>query len=400
MKISSRRSAWSAILGNFFEHYDTALFSFLSPFLAPLFFPKDDPITALILTYAMIPLAMIARPLGSIVFGYIGDRYGRREALFFSLGGMGLISLGIAMSPTYAVIGVFAPILFCFWRFAQNFLAAGEIMGGAILLLENANEKRRDLASSCYNASTVGGMLLASLGVSILCQNWRLLYVFGSIAGFFGLFLRMGLTQEKLSKKPIFSSFWQHKKPLAILILVAGCGYVNFTIALVLMNGFIPLITPFTKAEMSSINTALLAFDFLLLPLFGFLAQKISREKVMLGATLGILLFALPLFSLLPKCGIIGIVMIRTIFVTLGVAFFAPFHAWASSLIPHENRYSIISLGYAIGTQALGGPTAALSLWMYKKTGIIWSIGWYWVAIALCTTVVLLMQRGRRYATT
>src|SRR4051812_25423429 len=102
MKKGPLFSAW---LGNLFEHYDTALFGFLSPFLAPLIFPKQDPLTALILTYAMIPLGMLARPIGSLFFGYIGDVYGRAVALFWTLAGMAIISLCIALTPLYAQVG-------------------------------------------------------------------------------------------------------------------------------------------------------------------------------------------------------------------------------------------------------------------------------------------------------
>src|SRR5687768_7340833 len=103
---TSRFQLWNACLGNLFEHYDTALFGFLSPFLAPLIFPEKNPMTALILTYAIIPLGMLARPLGSLVFGYIGDVYGRKYALFLTLAGMSLISGCIALSPTYNQVGI------------------------------------------------------------------------------------------------------------------------------------------------------------------------------------------------------------------------------------------------------------------------------------------------------
>jgi len=176
----TRSQLWSACLGNFFEHYDTALFGFLSAFLAPLIFPKENQITALILTYAMLPLGMLARPLGALIFGYIGDAYGRKQALFLTLGGMSIVSGCIAFSPTYAQAGIVAPIIFCIGRIMQNFLASGETMGGAIFLLENTSEKRHDLLSSIYNTTTIGGILFAMsvssyrLGLEASLSHWVL----------------------------------------------------------------------------------------------------------------------------------------------------------------------------------------------------------------------------------
>ncbi|HEV8050901.1 MAG TPA: MFS transporter, partial [Parachlamydiaceae bacterium] len=138
--LSFSRLLWSTCLGNFFEHYDTTLYAFLAPFLAPLIFPQADQITGLILMYAIIPFGMLARPLGAFVFGYIGDNYGRQRALFFTLAGMSLVTGCIALSPTYSQAGMIAPLIFCLGRMVQNFFAAGEAMGGAIYLLENSEE--------------------------------------------------------------------------------------------------------------------------------------------------------------------------------------------------------------------------------------------------------------------
>ena len=139
---------------------------------------------------------MLARPLGSLVFGYIGDIYGRSYALFLTLAGMALVSGCIAFSPTYLQAGMLAPILFFFGRALQNFLAAGETMGGAIFLLENTSEKHHDLISGLYSASTMGGHLLASLGVFLLGRynivnpGWRFLYLCGCTTALFGCMMR------------------------------------------------------------------------------------------------------------------------------------------------------------------------------------------------------------------
>ncbi len=398
--ILSRAQFWSTCLGNLFEHYDTALFGFLSPFLAPLIFPNQDPLTALILTYGMIPLGMLARPLGSLVFGYIGDVRGRRQALFLTLGGMGLVSGAIALSPLYAQTGIFSPLIFCAGRLAMNFLSAGESMGGAIYLLENTPEKRHDWLSSLYNASTIAGILCASGGVALLCyfegveNGWRFLYALGSITALFGCWIRRQASQddaplEKSSLRTLVPMFWQYRKALGFIAITAGFGYANYSMALVLMNGFVPLVTSLTKVQMTALNTGLLVLDFCTLPLFGWLASKISREKIMTGAALGVFLSAIPLFLFLEGATLFSVVAVRICLVLLGVAFFAPFHAWAQQLIPHNHRYMILSFGYAIGSQLLGGPTAAVSLWLYQKTGMVSSVCWYWMALALATTLTL-----------
>lgn len=396
----SRTQLWSACLGSFFEHYDSALFGFLSPFLAPLIFPEHDPIMALILTYAMIPLGMIARPLGALFFGYIGDRHSRENALFYTLGGMSLISGCIAFSPTYAEAGILSPLIFCLGRILQNFLAAGETMGGAIFLLENSPEKRHDMLSSLYNTTTIGGILLASGGVSLLSYfeaivwGWRLLYLAGCLTAFFGFIIRRKSHSSPIFKAPFqLSQFWQQRRALLWIAIFSGFSYANYSIALVLMNGFIPLITTITKAQMMTINTFLLLVDFAALPLFGWIASKTSREKVMLYASLGAAVSGIPLFLLLPHASLAGIIGIRICLVLFGVAFFAPFHAFAQQIVPPAYRYAIISFGYAIGSQLLGGPTSVISLWAFKKTAIVSSVCWYWVFLGLLSALTLVKMK-------
>lgn len=403
MTTSSRKQLWNACLGNLFEHYDTALFGFLSPFLAPLIFPDKEPTLALILTYAILPLGMLARPLGSLVFGYIGDVYGRKNALFLTLAGMSFVSGCIALSPTYSQAGILAPIIFCVGRAMQNFLAAGETMGGAIFLLENSSEKRHDLFSSLYSASTMGGHLLASLGVFLLSHynftdpGWRFLYLCGCVTALFGCLIRRSTHTVQSSLKfsrtltNLKRTLWKYRKPLLCIMITSGFASATYSIALVFMNGFIPLVSTLTKTEVMKINTYLLVLDFCALPFFGWVASKVPREKLMLAASLGVVLFAIPLVISLRGSSLAGVIGVRIVFVIFGVAFFAPFHAWAQQLIPPTCRYAVISLGYALGTQILGSPTAALALWCFQKTGLLVSVSWYWMILAIASSLTIAM---------
>ena len=134
----SIRNRIAGVIGNFLEHYDNALFGLLAPFIAPLFFEEKDPITALILTYGMLPLGFLDASARLPSFsGRSGDRFGRRHALFCSLSGMALVTVGIGSLPLYREIGIFAPLLLAAGRMLQSFCAAGESIGGAIFVLEN-----------------------------------------------------------------------------------------------------------------------------------------------------------------------------------------------------------------------------------------------------------------------
>lgn len=394
------------ILGNLFEHYDTALFTLLSPFFAPLFFPHEDPVTALIMTYWIIPLGMLARPFGSLVFGYIGDQYGRKEALVLSLLGMALFTVIMGLLPCYYRIGFFAPLLFSGIRILQNFFGAGESMGGGIFLLEHTHESQKDLMSGFFNSSTVGGILLASVGVSILYffdnveKYWRLLYFFGGITALCVVFLRIKTPFRSLfinvsSESSIRSALrtcWIQRQALLAIAVTSGFSYASYSLSLILMNGFAPLVSNVTQAQMLHLNTFLLVIDFFLLPLFGILAQKYSRRKMMIFAGLATTLTGLPLFGMLDGASLPMVIAIRSLFVIIGVWFCAPFHAWMQTLVPVSQRYTVISFGYAIGSQLIGAPTAAISLWLFQKTNWIPSVGAYWMLLGLLASYSVAKQ--------
>ena len=173
---------------------------------------------------------LVTRMLGLPLFGYIGDIYGRGYALFLTLGGMAFVSGCIAFSPTYLQAGILAPIIFCLGRAAQNFLAAGETMGGAIFVLENSLEKRHDLLSSLYSASAMSGHLLASLGVFLLSHyhaidlGWRFLYLCGCITALFGCMIRRQCSSVQHPLKfsqtssQLKNNFWTYKKPFLLIV--------------------------------------------------------------------------------------------------------------------------------------------------------------------------------------
>lgn len=235
--------------------------------------------------------------------------------------------------------------------------------------------------SSLYDASTIAGILLASGGVALLSHwnriesSWRYLLWAGSLTALIGIVLRLKteeaaeFLQDVSRYLPLKEVLHSHRYALLAIICVSGFSYTTYALAVTLMNGYVPLITSLTKSQVMNINTLLLLFDFCLLPCFGYLAMRTSSQKVMMIAAASSSLVSIPLFILLKDATLATVIAVRIILIVLGVAFSAPYHAWAQELVPPFCRYTVISLGYAIGSQIIGGPAPAVSLWLYKTLG-------------------------------
>lgn len=153
----------AGIIGNICHSYNEALFALLAPFICTIFFPNTNATYALMLTYAILPLGLLSRPLVATLFGFIGDKFGRKKSILLSLLGMSFATTAMGCIPSFTKAGIIAPILLSASKTLQSFFAAGEITGGAIFVLEHFSEKRRSFLSSLYDASSIFGILLASL---------------------------------------------------------------------------------------------------------------------------------------------------------------------------------------------------------------------------------------------
>lgn len=273
-------------------------------------------------------------------------------------------------------------------------------MGGAIFLLEQTPEKKQDVWSGWYGASAMGGHLFAASGIFILHyyawteNGWRLLYLLGCATALFGCLIRRAAPcpsplQELPPKNTTdFNNYTQAFFPL---LVCSGFAKATYGASVVVMQGLLPLISSVSAAEAAAMNTYLLCVDFALFPLFGWTASLFSRQKQMLGSCLSIVLLSGPLFHLLAGASFWLVFAIRIIFIALGVAFCAPFYAWAQQLVPAEHRYQFLSLGESLGNQILGGPTAALAIGCFHTTGSSFSAAWYWMALGIATCFSLVV---------
>jgi MHS family proline/betaine transporter-like MFS transporter len=214
----------SSCVGNILEWYDFSLFAFLTPVIAKNFFPPQDGNTGLILTYAIFALGFFVRPLGALVMGHLGDRIGRKRTLIITILLMAVPTFLIGLLPTYARIGISAPIVLVILRICQGLSAGGESIGATLFVMESGHYKHRGLLSSVLWSVVGIGMLCGSFAASAVLAHpqyswaWRVPFLLGIFTGMIGYFVRRRipessyfLTQKIIYKYPLYQAIIAHK---------------------------------------------------------------------------------------------------------------------------------------------------------------------------------------------
>ncbi len=359
------------------------------------------------MTYAIIPLGLLTKPLGSLFIGFIGDRWGRKKAIVISLVGMALVTLSMGCLPTYKTLGPLSPFILILLRSLQGFFSAGETVGAAIFVLENTPKDKRGVMNGLFDASSISGMMIASILISIftrqnwMVEGWRLLFFLGGLPAIWALVISLktseGLEFKHSKTTPnlsIFKILYTYRQALLSVILVSGFSYMTYHLAFTLMNGYIPLVTSCKQNETMSMNIGLLILDMVTLPLFGFLAQKIGKKTLMISSALLLVLGSLPIFYFLPDSSFVFITLARVYIVLCGVAFAASYFAWGLEHIPSCHRYTLLAFGGSLGSQCIGASTPAICLWLHKHPLAAFNPSFY-IAIVSFGAIYGLMRLKR-----
>jgi len=387
----------AASIGNILELYDFAIYAFLMPTIGPLFFPNANKLTSLVLSFGVFAASFLTRPLGGILFGHLGDKKGRTKALSLSLILMALCTGLMGLLPTYAQIGILAPILLTVLRLAQGLCLGGEYSGSLIIVLEHIgydSKKRPGLMGSLVTAASISGLLLG-LAVSHLCQPpflpesfWRTAFLIGALTGLLGFYIRKNMQEPEVLNKPSTERF-----PLISLLsdypgtTFATVGMGALTGALfyglfVFPISFLPAVmgVPPHLAKQCTLVGAGLCIIFL--PIMGLVSDRIGHYKLMGLSALATICLAFSLFSLFSYADTPRILVAQIIAALLTASFMAPVSVVMSEIFPAKVRYTGASFSYNLGLCLLGAATPAISLMLVKETGSVVAPATYLIGCA------------------
>lgn len=362
----------SSIIGNALEFYDFTLCGVFITILAREFFQSTNESNVLWGFFAF-SAAFWTRPLGAFVFGYIGDKYGRKVALTWSVTLMGIPTLIISILPSYQAIGIIAPIVLIICRMLQGLCTGGEYNGAAIFALEHLKTKP-GLISGLVSGSCVIGALSAMFMGFITTQEWmpdwawRIPFAVGALISIVGFLIRRHTVEslefmqskQKTKSVPILA-VWQEDRGSFFLAIMAGLfnGVVTYTL-FSFLSVYITKYVGFTLSQGIFYNIFGILTFMLMCPVFGGFSDMISPlTSLKLAGKLCLVIPSLCFFLFQMNSGF-SIIVGQLLLGTLVASFVGPSHYFLQTLFPTNNRYTGASLGFTIGMATTGGTTPLL----------------------------------------
>jgi MFS family permease len=397
----------SILVGNALDNFDTSIYAFLAPLLAPAFFPTYDPVVQLILAYSVMMISIFSRPLGAFIFGVIARKKGPVFGLSYSLIGVAVATVYTGFLPTYESIGWLAPLSLVLVRLVKGIFAAGESTIAKLYLMEDKDDPEALKVSHLYQSSSMLGTILASSAATIVIayqpEAWRLCFWMGGITGISGYFLR----RHALTKKPIGGSFesyqisslksiWTNRSNIVRVAMGTGFGHLTYSIPFVFMNTFIPLVTTISLETMMFLNTTLLVFDMVMIPFMGRWLIRFQATTVMITASMMLSITIMPLFSYLPGSSLGYVIFVRIWIVFWGVVFLCPLNFWFKSLFNTPEQYLLVGMGTALGASTIGRATTPLCLWLWYVSDVSVMPALYIGFITLATAYAIQGSRQRQ----
>ncbi len=396
---SRRTPVIAGAVGSIVEWYDFAVYGFFAASIGKLFFPSDVPVASLLSAFAVFAVGYAARPVGSLLFGYLGDRFGRRRALMISIVAMGASTTAVAILPTYAQIGVAAPVILIALRILQGLSVGGEYTGASVYVAEHAPPKRRGFLASFVEFGVVGGFMLgsaigamtaAALGdAGVAAWGWRIPFAFGGVLTLIVLALRRnmpesfaGSTAEDLSVSPLMEVFRDHwREMLHITALVAYAGPM-FYIVWVYAASYLEQTLHFSTVVTMDIYLVSLGVIGVTVPIFGHLSDRFGRRPFFLAAGVAGVVLTWPLFYLLHQPSVIQVLIAQCGFAILLGAVYGMVPATIAELLPTRVRCSGAAIGYNACLGLIAGTAPLLSTWLVARTGDVLAPAWYLILLA------------------
>lgn len=400
-----RRAVKAAALGNAMEWFDFGVYSYIAVTLGKVFFPSGNPTAQLLSTFGAFAAAFLVRPLGGMVFGPLGDRVGRQKVLAITMIMMAAGTFAIGLIPSYASIGVGAPLLLLAARLVQGFSTGGEYAGASTFIAEYAPDKKRGFFGSWLEFGTlagyIGGAGLVTLMTALLSSHdlvswgWRIPFLIAGPMGIIGLYLRMRLEETpafaaevakaeaarpKVPLREMVAGQWK-----ALLLCMGLVLVFNVTDYMLLsyMPSYLTSELKYDETHGLLVVLGVMALMMIVQPFAGALTDRVGRRPVIAAGCAGFLFLSIPALLLIREGSLVAVGLGMGALGLLLVCFTAAMPAALPALFPTRVRYGSLSIGFNVSVSLFGGTTPLVVTALIGATGNMMMPAYYMMAAAV-----------------
>jgi metabolite-proton symporter len=410
----------ASLIGTTVEWYDFFLYGSAAALVFnKLFFPTADPLTGTLLAFTTYAIGFLARPLGGVVFGHFGDRLGRKKLLVLSLLLMGGATMLMGVLPTYASVGVLAPLLLTLLRLVQGFALGGEWGGAVLIVSEHGDPARRGFWASWPQAGVPCGNLLATAVLALLASvqsdadflawGWRIPFLLSGVLVVIGLWIRLSVSESPIFLEAQKNAPKLEKAPVLVLlrhnwreVLIAMGARFAENVSYYVITAFILVyvVTGLGLSKSVGLNAVLIAsaVHLVTIPLWGHLSDRFGRRSIYLVGAVGMGVWIFAFFALLDTKDPVLITLATTVGLVLHGAMYGPQAAFFSELFGTRVRYSGASVGYQLASIAAGALAPLIATALLKAYGSSFPIAVYVVITCVITVVAVVLARETRGA--
>lgn len=398
------KTLFATCVGNALEWFDIAIYAFFARYIAQAFFPTQDETLSLIITFGSFGVSFLIRPLGAIVLGAYADKHGRKASLLMSITLMMIGCLMIAVMPTFATIGIAAPILILVARLIQGFSAGGEFGSSTAFLVEHFPERKAFIASWQFATQGVSTLLAASFGLvlsklltdaEIYDWGWRVPFVFGLLIGPVGLYIR-----RYVDESPTFKQAEKSSQPVKEIVMnqkslfFIAVGLMVISTAINYMLNYVPTYATKTLGVASSTAyTATVMAGVILTvvtPLVGLWAEKVGRLPLMAGSLILLLLTVYPGFLLtINNLSQTTLILLVSWLALLKSVYFATVPSMMADIFPVKTRATGMSLSYNVAVTIFGGFAPMICTSLISLTGSNLAPSYYLIVVGVMSLFAL-----------
>jgi len=409
------RAIFIGSIGNLVEWYDFYAYAAFALYFAAAFFPSSDPVVQQLNAALLFAAGFLVRPLGGWLFGYLADHHGRRGALMLSVSLMCFGSLMIAVTPTYASIGIYAPILLAVARIIQGLSLGGEYGTSATYLTEMADQRNRGFYSSFQYVTLIGGQICALLVLLILQKvfltndqirawGWRIPFFIGALLALVALYMRRTLhetsafeaAKQVVKRTSSLRALMRYPREVLLVVGLTAGGTAAFYTYTTYMQKFLKLSVGLTDDQTTVVTLAALVFGMALQPIYGAISDRIGRKWLLIAFGVTGVLFTIPLLTTLQsvKGPFAAFLLIAAAWMI--VSGYTSINAVVKAeLFPTNIRAIGVGLPYALTVSIFGGTTDSVALW-FKSIGREQWFYYYLTGMIGISLVVYLFMRDTK----